>query len=76
MSRMVSRYTSNIQNREIQGHMLSNGEIHYTFLQMGRNRGQITTEEKNDMIASGLYKVAFDEEKEAKEEYELLGFLL
>lgn len=76
MSRMVSRYTSNIQNREIQGHMLSNREIHYTFLQMGRNRGQITTEEKNDMIASGLFKVAFDEEKEAKEEYELLGFLL
>lgn len=76
MSRMVSRYTSDIQSREIQGHMLSNGEIHYTFLQMGRNRGQITTEEKNDMIASGLFKVAFDEEKEAKEEYALLGFLL
>lgn len=76
MSRMVSRYTSDIQSREIQGHMLSDGKIHYTFVQMGRNRGQLTTDEKDKMLASGLYKMVFNEEEEAKEEFELLGFLL
>ena len=56
--------------------MLSDGKIHYTFVQMGRNRGQLTADEKDKMLASGLYKMVFNEEDEAKEEFELLGFLL
>ena len=31
---------------------------------------------KDKMLASGLYKMVFNEEDEAKEEFELLGFLL
>lgn len=76
MSRMVSRWTSDIQSREIQGHMDSKGQIKYSFIQMGRNRGQLTIEEKEKMVASGLYKNVFNDEAEAKEEFELLGFLL
>ena len=63
MSRMVSRYTSDIQSREIQGHMLSDGKIHYTFVQMGRNRGQLTADEKDKMLASGLYKMKKTKQK-------------
>ncbi len=76
MSRMVSRWTSNIQSREIQGFMNSKGQIKYSFIQMGRNRGELTFEEKEKMIASGLYETAFNNEDEAKEEFKLLGFLL
>lgn len=76
MSRMVSRWTSNIQSREIQGYMDSKGQVKYSFIQMGRNRGQLTTEEKDKMLASGFYKKVFDEEQQAKEEFEILGFLL
>lgn len=76
MSRMVSRWTSSVQSREIQGYMNSKGQIKYSFIQMGRNRGELTTEEKDKMIASGFYKNVFNNEQEAKEEFELLGFLL
>ena len=76
MSRMVSRYTSDIQSREIQGYMDSKGQIKYNFVQMGRNRGLLTNDEKDKMINSGLYKMVFNDEEEAKEEFDLLGFLL
>lgn len=76
MSKMVSRWTSDIQSREIQGYMDSKGQIKYSFIQMGRNYGQITNSEKEKMVSSKLYKEVFNNEEEAKEEFELLGFLL
>lgn len=76
MSKMVSRWTSNIQSREIQGHMDSKGQIKYSFIQMGRNRGELTTEEKEKMITSGLYNEVFNEEELAKDEFEMFGFII
>lgn len=73
---MVSRWTSDIQSREIQGFMDSKGQIKYNFIQMGRNRGLLTDDEKEKMVASGLYKNVFNNEAEAKEQFEFLGFLL
>lgn len=56
--------------------MDSKGQIKYSFIQMGRNRGQLTIEEKEKMIASGLYTEVFNEEELAKDEFEIFGFII
>ena len=76
MSKMVSRWTSNTQGREIQGYMDSKGVIKYSLIKLGRNYGVITDEEKNDMIASGIFTEVFNDEAEAKEDFEIFGFLI
>lgn len=76
MSRMVSRWKSSIQNREIRGYMYSDGSIHYSFMQFGLTKGNLLTEEKEEMISSGLYTEIFNNEASSKEEFEILGFLL
>ena len=78
MSRMVSRWESKykVQKAELQGHMLSNGEIHYTMIRSGRNLGQVTEKEKEQIIRNFKMVEIFNNEEEAKEEFELLGFLL
>ena len=76
MSTMVSRWTSRFQNREIRGYMHSDGSIHYTFEELGMTKGNPSTEEVEEMISSGFYTEVFNNEESAKEEFELLGFLL
>lgn len=80
MSKMVSRYISEnkIQGgAEIQGYMNSNGQIRYSFIRGNRNTGDCTAEISkllNDKIWK--FTCVFNEEESAKEEFELLGFLL
>ena len=76
MSTMVSRWTSRFQNREIRGYMYSDGSIHYSFMEFGLTKGNPSKEEVEEMISSGFYTEIFNNEESAKEEFELLGFLL
>ena len=78
MSRMVSRWESKyeVQKAEIQGHMFSNGEIRYTMIRSNRNLGQVTEKEKEQIIRNFKMVEIFNNEEEAKSEFELLGFLL
>lgn len=73
MSRMVSRWVGKIQGEEVQGYMDSLGNIKYSYIKLGRNRGDCT--EEKDEIIKRMTEV-FNDEKQAKEEFELLGFLL
>ena len=75
MSRMVSRWVSGIQGAEIQGYMDSKGRIKYSLIKLDRNRGLLTPDQKDALVGSDMYKVVFDHEEEAKEEFDLLGFL-
>ena len=78
MSRMVSRWESKCKvqgGKEIQGYMDSNGIIKYSFISLNRNQGDCTKEK--DMLIKRFDMVCiFNNEEEAKEEFELLGFLL
>lgn len=77
MSRMISLYEEERMWRvRIEGYMLSSGEIHYSFIRNGCNTGLITEAQKNELIAKFKMVCKFDNEAEAKEEFELLGFLL
>ncbi len=73
MSRMVSRWVGNIQGEEVQGYMDSKGQIKYSYIKLGRNRGDCTAEKEE--LVKRMTEV-FNNETEAKEEFELLGFLL
>lgn len=73
MSRMVSRWVGNIQGEEVQGYMDSKGQIKYSYIKPGRNRGDCTAEKEE--LVKRMTEV-FNNEAEAKEEFELLGFLL
>lgn len=73
MSRMVSRWVGKIQGEEVQGYMNSKGQIKYSYIKLGRNRGDCTVEKEE--LVKRMTEV-FNEEAEAKEEFELLGFLL
>lgn len=75
---MVSRYVSESKVQggvEIQGYMNSKGEIKYSFIRLNRNQGDCTAD-KNVLIERFKMHEVFNEEAEAKEEFELLGFLL
>ncbi len=74
---MVSRWKNDaLQHAEIQGHMFRDGTIHYTMIQCGRTLGQVTEKEKDQIIKNFRMVKVFNEEKERKEELELLGFFL
>lgn len=73
MSRMVSRWVGKIQGEEVQGYMDSKGNIKYSYIKRNRNFGDCTAEK--DQIIKRMAEV-FNNEAEAKEEFELLGFLL
>ena len=78
MSRMVSRWESKSKFQggvEIQGYMNSKGQIKYSFIRLNRNQGDCT-DEKEMLINRFDMVCIFNEEDEAKEEFELLGFLL
>lgn len=79
MSRMVSRYVSNTAQGdvEIQGYMNGKGEIKYSFIRNNRNQGDCT-DKLDDLLNDNFWRFncVFNEEKEAEEEFELLGFLL
>lgn len=77
MSRMISLYEEErLWRVRIEGYMLSNGEVHYSFIRNNRNTGLITEAQKNELIAKFKMVCKFDNEAEAKEEFESLGFLL
>ena len=78
MAKMVSRWENKakLQKAEIQGHMFSNGEIHYTMIRGNTNLGQVTAEEKEQIIKNFKMVEVFNEEQQCKEELELLGFFL
>lgn len=73
MSRMVSRWVGKIQGEEVQGYMNSKGQIKYSYIKLGRNRGDCTPDKEE--IVKRMTEV-FNDEEAAKEEFELLGFLL
>ena len=77
MSRMVSLYEEEkLWKVRIEGYMLSNGEVHYSFIRNNYNTGTISKEEKNELIKKFKMVCKFDNEEEASEEFKLLGFLL
>ena len=77
MSRLVSKWESKgYQPAEIKGYMTDNGEIHYNFERSNRNLGTMTDQEKENAIKDFQMVQVFNNEEEAKEEFELLGFLL
>lgn len=73
MSRMVSRWVGKIQGEEVQGWMDSKGQIKYSYIKLNKNLGDCTAE-KDDIIKR--MTEIFNDEVKAKEEFELLGFLL
>ena len=73
MSRMVSRWVGNIQEEEVQGYMDSKGQIKYSYIKLRRNCGDCTAEKEE--LVKRMTEV-FNDEAKAKEEFELLGFLL
>lgn len=76
MSRMISLYENVLRRVRIEGYMLSNGEVHYSFIRNNYNTGLITEAQKNELTDKFKMTCKFDDEAEAKEEFELLGFLL
>lgn len=76
MSRMISLYEEELWRVRIEGYMLSNGEVHYSFIRNNRNTGTISKEQKDELVKKFKMTCKFDNETEAKEEFELLGFLL
>lgn len=77
MSRMVSRYLGECtyQQAELQGFMDSKGNIKYSLIRNNRNLGDVTAE-KDQVIKNFKMHEVFNDEEAAKEEFELLGFLL
>lgn len=77
MSRMISLYENVKPWRvRVEGYMLSNGEIHYSFVRNNCNTGSVTEEEKDSLIKKFNMTCKFNDEEEAKEEFAILGFVL
>ena len=77
MARMVSRWENkSLQKAEIQGHMFDNGTIHYTMIQSGRNLGQVSEKEKEQIIKNFKMVEVFNKEQQYKDDFKLFGFIL
>lgn len=75
MSRLVSKWKGQY-GAEMHGHMLRNGEIHYTFYRNGRNLGQVKGKEKELVMKNFKLVEVFNKEEQYREDFELFGFLL
>ena len=75
MSKMVSLYEGS-QNTRLEGYILSNGEIHYSWIRNNRNTGTVEPTMVKELINRFDMVCKFNEEQQAKEEFELLGFVL
>lgn len=74
MSKLVSLYVGQANTR-LEGYMLSNGEIHYSWIRNGRNTGTIDVP-KEQLIKDFKMECKLDIEEEEKEMFDLLGFTL
>jgi len=72
---MVSLYEGK-QNTRLEGHILGNGEIHYSWIRNNLNTGTVEPSMIKELINRFNMTCKFNEEQQAKEEFELLGFVI